>query len=62
MEFENKEVQKVVIDGAGKMYPFYDMMDSYNKKALDIMVCQGTDAAKKYLNFISMKNASEIKK
>ena len=54
-------IYKKVIDGSGKMYPYYDTMDEYNKKAIDIMVCQGTKAAMKYLIFIEMKNQTRKK-
>jgi hypothetical protein len=51
----NQVSEKIVIDGAGKMYPFYDKMDTLNKKAIDIMVCQGTEAAKDYLQSLVKK-------
>ncbi len=51
----NHHHEKLVIEGAGKMYPYYDKMDTLNKKAIDIMVCQGTDAAKNYLQSLVKK-------
>ena len=51
----NHHDEKLVIDGAGKMYPYYDKMDTLNKKAIDIMVCQGTEAAKNYLQSLVKK-------